>query len=267
MTEITKLRTFDYAGYIQFDVKAGDPAANLATITEELAQLAPDFSEASSSLVVLPELWATGFAYSALPALAAQTPDLLAALQELADRYQTCLAGSLPEKDTSGNNTRYYNTLYITGPTGTTVSYRKQRLFAPMREDSFFTPGKNNGPLDTLAGPVAALVCYDLRFPELTRTQTATGANLLIIAAQWPMARLDHWQTLVQARAIENQVFVVAANRCGTTGSTDFAGHSMIVAPDGSILRDAGKMAQTAGTKLDHTLLSSVRGRFNTVTT
>ena len=116
-------------------------------------------------------------------------------------------------------------------------------------------------------GPVAALVCYDLRFPELLREQTGLGADILVIPAQWPAARLGHWRILVQARAIENQMFVVAANRRGTTGDTVFGGHSMIVAPDGSILLEAGEDEECKGIMLDLEMVSAAKSLFNTALT
>lgn len=263
MTENSQAPAFNSAGYLQFDVKAGEIDANLESVRQGLAGLAAELE--SPAIIVLPELWATGFAYSRLPDLAAATPDLLAALQKLAGQH--IMAGSLPEIATDNGRTSYYNTLYITGPEGVIASYRKQHLFAPMQEDTFFRPGgrDKSGPLNTPAGSLAGLVCYDLRFPELARQQTAAGADLLIISAQWPKARVDHWQTLVQARAIENQLYVIACNRCGATGDTVFAGHSLIVAPDGEVLRAAGEEAASAVVRLDHAVTRTVRGRFNTV--
>jgi len=134
-----------------------------------------------------------------------------------------------------------------------------------MLEDSFFTPGTKLRPIQTDLGPIGALVCYDLRFPELLREQTTLGTELLVVPAQWPAARLDHWRILVQARAIENQMFVVAANRCGSTGDTLFGGHSMIVGPDGSILLEAGENEECKGTMLDLDMITAARSLFSTV--
>ena len=133
-----------------------------------------------------------------------------------------------------------------------------------MQEDAFFTPGKEPRPIQTDLGPIGALVCYDLRFPELLREQTGLGTDLLVIPAQWPATRVSHWRILVQARAIENQMFVVAANRCGATGDTAFGGHSMIVAPDGSILLEAGEDEECKGIMLDFEMVSAARSLFNT---
>ena len=234
--------------------------ANLGQVRQGLAGLGRT-GNTTPALVVLPELWSSGFDYPTLPDLARKTTELLQELKKLSAQYKIILAGSLAEED----NGRYYNTLYITGPEGRLGSYRKQRLFAPMGEESFFTPGTGYGPIDTPHGRLASLVCYDLRFPELARSQAAQGALFLVIAAQWPLERLDHWQTLVRARAIENQMFVIAANRCGATGDTEFAGHSLIVAPDGAVLHQAGQSEEQAMVAIDPGLLDTVRSRFNTL--
>jgi len=250
-----------FAGFLQFDVQSGEIGKNLSRVKDGLAEVAGFHKRISPGIIVLPELWATGFAYEKLPSLAKAIPELLKKLQILAAEYQVLLAGSLPEY---ANNT-YYNTLFITGPAGNAGTYRKQRLFSPMAEETFFTPGEGRGPVHTSLGPVAGLVCYDLRFPELLRQQTALGADLLVVPAQWPAARINHWRILVQARAIENQMFVVAANRCGTTGDTTFGGHSMIVGPDGSILLEAGESEECRGIMLDPAMAPAARSLFSTV--
>jgi len=250
-----------FAGFLQFDVKSGEIDKNLSRVREGLAEIAASHEQISPGIIVLPELWATGFAYDSLPALAERIPDLLEDLQELSVKCQVFIAGSLPEY----SDDNYYNTLYISGPSGVVGTYRKQRLFSPMDEDTFFTPGSNPRPVETSLGPVAGLVCYDLRFPEILREQTSLGANLLVVPAQWPAARVNHWRTLIQARAIENQMFVVAANRCGTTGDTTFGGHSMIVAPDGSILLEAGEDEEFRGQMLDPEMVSAARSLFSSV--
>jgi len=216
---------------------------------------------------IMPEMWATGFDYSNLPALAVQTPAVIATLAKLAARYDIFLAGSLPEQDPAPNI--IYNTLFIAGPNGVVGSYRKQRMFPLIDEDQHLTPGDNPVPINTPLGKIAGLVCYDLRFPELLRTQTARGATLLLISAQWPLVRIDHWRTLVIARAIENQIFVIAVNRSGAdsvAGGIVYGGHSLIVAPDGEILHEAGEEERFACMKIDTSAVDAVRARFNTTT-
>jgi predicted amidohydrolase len=252
-----------FAGFLQFDVRIGDIDSNVARVESGLAEIGAANNRISPGIIVLPELWATGFAYDRLPKLSQKTPEILTNLQVLSIKYQVNIAGSLPEH----YDNLYYNTLYITAPEGLAGAYRKQRLFSPMQEDTFFTPGSVPRPIQTELGPVGGLVCYDLRFPELLREQTSLGADLLVIPAQWPAARLEHWRILVQARAIENQMFVIAANRCGTTGGTLFGGHSMIVAPDGSVLLEAGEDEECKGTLLDLEMVSAARSSFSTVPT
>ena len=252
-----------FAGFLQFDVKSGNIDRNLSRVEEGLAEIAASYKDISPGIIVLPELWATGFAYDKLPELSVETPAILEKLQSFSAKYQINLAGSLPEF----SNHSYYNTLYITTPEGLAGTYRKQRLFGPMKEDEFFTSGSAPLPIQTDLGSIGALVCYDLRFPELLREQTCLGTDLLVIPAQWPAARLGHWRILVQARAIENQMFVIAANRCGTTGETTFGGHSMIVAPDGSILLEAGENEECKGTILDLEMVSVAKSLFSTIPT
>lgn len=264
MSETAAATTAFFTGFLQFDVQSGDISKNLGRVKEGLAGLSGSCREISPGIIVLPELWATDFAYEKLAQLAGNVPELLGQLQELAGEYQVLLAGSLPE---AADNC-FYNTLYIVGSDGIAGTYRKQQLFGPMAEDTFFSPGPPMAPIQTALGPVAGLVCYDLRFPELLRSQAAAGANLLaVISAQWPAARISHWRILVQARAIENQMFVVAANRCGTSGDTPFGGHSMIVGPDGAILLEAGEGEEHGGIMLDPDRVSMVRSVFSTVPT
>ncbi len=252
-----------FAGFLQFDVRIGDIESNVSRVEDGLAEIAAASDQISPGIIVLPELWATGFAYDKLPELAAETSSLLENLQALAAKYKITIAGSLPEFSWDS----YYNTLFITNSQGIAGSYRKQRLFGPMHEDAFFTPGSKPRPIETDLGSIGALVCYDLRFPELLREQTCLGTDLLVIPAQWPAARVNHWRILIQARAIENQMFVIAANRCGTTGETTFGGHSMIVAPDGSILLEASENEECKGTIIDLEMVSAARSSFSTIPT
>lgn len=249
------------AGFVQFPVVMGAPATNLAAVREGLAKLRPS----GPGIIVLPELWATGFAYDQLPALAAATPQLLRELQAEAARYRMHLAGSLPEAVFTEIGSAIHNTLYLVGPQGVCGQYRKQQLFGPMAEDLHFAPGDDPQPMATSLGLIGGLVCYDLRFPELARHQAAQGAGMLVVSAEWPAARLHHWQALVQARAIENQLFVVACNTCGRVGGTEFAGHSLVVGPDGTVLAEADAEAAATLVTVDQALIAEVRQRFRTV--
>ncbi len=261
---MTQRPTTFTAGFLQIDVRPGEIKKNLTQVESGLHELLSGSEIKHPGIIVLPEMWATGFSYNRLTELADRTTDVLEDLKQFSRKYNIILAGSLPEKD----GKCVFNTLFITGAEGVIGAYRKQQLFVPMQEDENLCPGDNPHPIETDLGLLAGLVCYDLRFPELAKSQVSAGANLLIISAQWPLARKDHWRTLILARAIENQVFVIACNRCGAdivAGGTTYAGHSMIVAPDGTNLSEAGEEPTGASVHIDTADVESTRKRFNTV--
>lgn len=252
-----KLTLFPAAAFLQFEVQVERTEDNLQAVRFALQ----GFQAEKTTLIVLPELWASGFDYEHAEELAEKTPDLLAELTRLAEEYNVYFAGSLLEK----KDGRLYNTLFVSGPEGIVGSYRKQHLFSFWKEDAFFSPGCCPVPIATPHGLLAALVCYDLRFPELARSQVFQGAELIVVSAQWPALRLDHWQTLLQARAIENQAYLVACNGCGRSGDIDMAGHSMIIGPDGTVLEQGGSEPLLQAASLDQAALEAVRGRFCSV--
>ncbi len=250
---------FSQAGFLQFEIAFGNPTANLEKVRNLLDELSPG----KKTILVLPELWAYGFDYEHAEDLADQTPYLLKEVASLAAQYDIFLAGSLMEKPMGNRQEEaIYNTLYFVGPEGELGSYRKQHLFALWQEDRFFSPGGTFYPVSTPLGVIGGLVCYDLRFPELGRQQAFQGAQLLLVSAEWPKARIDHWQSLVRARAIENQVFVVACNSYGSTGEHELGGSSMVVGPDGTVLLKAGDGEEALVTDFDENDLSMVRSRF-----
>jgi rfaE bifunctional protein nucleotidyltransferase chain/domain len=249
------------AGVIQFDVRLGDWSGNLQTVVRLTENLAPE----RGALIVLPELWATGFDYGQIKKAAAQTPQLLAELQRLAAKYAALFAGSLVEAAQENGEDRFYNTLFVTSSSGTCGKYRKQQLFAPMAEDQHFTAGDKPLPIRTPFGLVAGSVCYDLRFPGLAAGQAAEGAKIIAVSAQWPTSRREHWRTLLRARAIENQAYVVACNRCGTTGQTEFGGFSAIIGPEGEVLFEAENSEISAAVALNQAKVEALRLGFNTV--
>ena len=107
--------------------------------------------------------------------------------------------------------------------------------------------------------PAATIICYDIRFPELARKLALNGAQLLFVPAEWPHPRLHHWRTLLTARAIENQMYVIACNRVGRSGETSFFGHSMIINPWGEIVTEADENEQIVTAEIDLELVAKVR--------
>jgi len=252
-------RFFPQAGFLQFTITFGKPDANLDKVREMLSQMKPE----RGALIALPELWAYGFDYDHAADFAGRTPSLLQELTSLTAEREIILAGSLLEKQSDGEEDEVlYNTLYFVGPDGVLGSYRKQHLFTPLLEDLHFAPGGPFYPVSSPIGMMGGLVCYDLRFPEFARSQAFHGARVIVVTAEWPQVRIDHWQALVRARAIENQVFVVACNSCGKTGDTLLGGCSMVVGPDGSVLLEAGDGEEGRVTGLDEQVLVEARSRF-----
>jgi rfaE bifunctional protein nucleotidyltransferase chain/domain len=248
---------FPHAACLQLEIRTGEIENNLRQFRELLA--AQQFPE--NTLVALPEVWASGFDWPNTAALAEQTPAILIELHKTAAERRLWFAGSLLEPQSGG---KPCNTLFLVGPDGVAGSYRKQHLFRFWKEEDYLQAGQEPLAISTPFGPLAALICYDLRFPEISRSQVFAGSRLIIISAQWPSARLAHWRLLAQARAVENQAFVVACNGCGAVGEGRLAGHSLIIAPDGQILAEAGEGAGCIQAPLREAELDRLRSRFCT---
>lgn len=247
---------FPAVACLQFPIALGEVERNIQQV-QDLLQAHPP---AANTLVVLPEIWATGFDYSRTQQWGQQAPVILAAMQDMAARHHIFLAGSLTDPVPGGELPR--NTLFVVGAEGVVDSLSKQHLFSFWQEDLFYQPGRLMPLLSTPCGPVGGMVCYDLRFPEVARHQAFAGSRLLMLSAQWPLSRLDHWQTLLRARAIENQCYIAACNGCGQTGTMEMAGHSMIIGPDGTVLQQAGTEAMVIAAKLDAAQVDEQRRRF-----
>ncbi|MGE0155402.1 MAG: carbon-nitrogen family hydrolase [Geobacter sp.] len=224
------------AAAIQFTVQQGDIAANLAYVREALARVAAQ----GAQLALLPEMWSTGFAYRNLSELAQQTDAVVAELQQLSARHQLVIVGSQPEPAGDG---RVYNTAHVIDNGRLVTSYRKLHLFSLLGEDKAFKGGDGWCLAETSLGKIGVIICYDLRFPELSRRLALEGARVICVPAQWPKPRQEHWRTLLRARAIENQLYVVSCNACGLIGKLDFFGMSMIIDPKGEVLADGGELS------------------------
>ncbi len=221
------------AAAVQFNITLGEVDRNLAIAGDALHRVAAR----GAQLAVLPEMWSTGYDYRRLAQLAEETPRVLIALQSLSLELKLVIVGSLPEKQGSS----LYNTLYVIDQGKQVGHYRKLHLFSSMGEDRFLAAGDHSVVVPTSAGRLGLAICYDLRFPELFRKLALEGAEILCIPAEWPKPRQEHWRTLLRARAIENQLFVVATNCCGIQGKLDFFGMSMLISARGDVLQEAGE--------------------------
>jgi omega-amidase len=140
--------------------------------------------------------------------------------------------------------------------------YAKVHRFTFAGEDAHFGAGERPAACDLAGWRVQPAVCYDLRFPELFRTPATRGAELICVIANWPAARESHWLALLKARAIENQAYIAAVNRCGRDPNVEYAGRSQIIGPRGEVIEDAGNGEAVISADLDQTLLRQYRGQF-----
>ncbi len=236
---------------IQMNVSLGSPEKNLARIKKLLEPV-----NKSPDIILLPELWNSGYDFENFAKLAATTPAMLENLAIVAETRGSYIGGSLVEED-SGN---FYNTFFLTDPKGNHIAaYRKIHLFSLMNEDRHFSPGHRPCLVEVCGLKVGLMTCYDIRFPELSRNLTLQGAQLLLICAQWPRPRTAHWRTLLQARAIENQLFVAACNRIGQGKEHRYPGSSAIIDPWGeTILKTPNHQGAFTAT-IDFTKVKEVR--------
>jgi predicted amidohydrolase len=191
-----------------------------------------------AGLVVLPEMWLTGYAYRRMQELAKGTPESLHRVGALAKKYGYFVVGSWAE---DGEDGHLQNTACLIGPDGRVrARYRKVHLFGPMKETRHFLRGREAVVASVEVGKIGLALCYDLRFPELARRMALAGAELLLYPAQWPEVRLGHFHTLLAARAIENQLFTAGVNRAGRSTAVQFGGGSVVVGPRGEVLAELG---------------------------
>ena len=246
---------------IQMDIEFAAPEINLERTLTFLEKAVADRAD----IAVLPEMWSCGYDLGNIGEHAAKTPYIVEKLAAFAKKNTISIhAGTLPaETDTLLSKKRYTNRAYFIDKNGIIVSqYDKVHLFRLMNEDKFFKAGNKIGVFDSEYGKIGMLTCYDLRFPEAFRSLALQGADIIILPAQWPNPRLSHWMTLAVARAIENQLFIIAVNRVGSDPKSTFFGHSMVINPWGEILADAGSANESVLTvEIETELIASVRSK------
>ena len=218
---------------VQMSAVPGDVRGNLARIAAHVRAGA----EAGCRLLLFPEIADLGYD---MPAIAEHGPGswplVKDTLRELAATYAVCLVCGVCLPDGAGRS----NALVVFGPDGSILArYRKIHLFAAgdADETGVFTPGSRIESFELDGLRFGLSICYDLRFPELFRVQALDGCHALLLASAWPRARLDIWDALCVARAVENQCYLLAANLVGDRGVFPFGGHSVFVTPAGRATR------------------------------
>lgn len=218
---------------VQTDIVLGEPRTNLEAIHPFVAEA----HRRGADLVVLPELWSTGYDLERADELAEPLDDYTArVLSGWARAYRLWIVGSLLLRLGEG----VYNAAPLFGPEGQVLGpYCKIHRFGPMAEDRWLAAGHLPGVFDLPWGRIGVAICYDLRFPELFRGYAVAGARLILLPSEWPHPRLAHWRTLLRARAIEDQCFIAAVNRVGSDRTNTFCGHSAIIDPWGETIAEA----------------------------
>jgi omega-amidase len=243
---------------IQIHIQMGQPDENYRKVSEQLRQAIR--GAVKPDVILLPEMWNTGYALEHIEQLADQQGERTKKLiSDFCREHKVyVIAGSVADR--IGGQVR--NTTYVFDRTGTVVAdYSKIHLFRLMNEEKHLTAGNHIGQFDLEGISAGMMICYDIRFPELTRKLALGGAKVAFISAEWPHPRLHHWRTLLMARAIENQMYIVACNRVGISGDTEFFGHSMIIDPWGEIVAEADEHEALVCAELDLAVVDQVRQR------
>jgi omega-amidase len=238
---------------LQIDIEWEDKVANHDQVARRLA--AAGFEP--GTLVVLPEMFATGFSMNAAGIDDTETQASQSFLRRMATTHQIWIQAGLVTRRTDG---RPANQSVVYDPTGTEVArYDKIFPFAPGGELEHYAAGERVVLYSWGGFTVASFICYDLRFPEIFRLAAARGANLYTVIASWPERRTGHWVALLQARAIENQAWVIGVNRCGRDPYLGYSGRSLIIDPHGTIVSDAGTGEGLITATLDRAALDEYR--------
>src|SRR5881394_770528 len=220
---------------VQLDIVWENKPASYHRV-ERLLEATPP---APGSLVLLPELFSTGFSMNVPAVREGSERETERFLATLARRHGVFMLGGLVVSKTNGMGN---NQALVFAPDGQEVArYSKLQTFTPGGETDNYDAGQSIVLFDWEGFTVAPFICYDLRFPEHFRTATRRGAQLITVIANWPVARIHHWITLLQARAVENQAYVAGVNRVGTEPKLTYNGQSLIISPKGEILSQAGQ--------------------------
>lgn len=233
-------------GVIQAETIFAAPQKNRLSLEPQIDQL----SKQGIDVLLLPETWNVGFFPSNVQEIVQEDGEAsIQWLTRIAQKYKLNIVGGSIAHMEQG---RLVNRSYILNRAGEIVAtYDKMHLFSPGREATQFEHGEEVVLFELDGIRCGIEICYDLRFPELSRKLALAGAEVIFIPAQWPHPRALHWQTLARARAIENQCYVVTCNGCGQANQLVSCGHSAAYAPFGEIVEQAGETAASFIAVLD----------------
>jgi len=240
---------------IQHDIVWEKPAENFAAITPMIDTAVAE----GAGMVVLAEMWSTGFSMNSEEV--AESPDgpTSTFMSETAARTGAWVVGSFPEH-TDGYE-RPTNRLLMAGPNGEDHRYSKIHPFTYAREHEHYAAGRDRLTVEIDGVRITPFICYDLRFSDLF-WDAAPTTDCYIVPANWPEVRREHWATLLRARAIENQAYVVGVNRVGSAGRLDYSGDTRIIDPAGETIEAPPGQVATVMGDIDPEVVARVRADF-----
>jgi len=195
-----------------------DPLKNHVHLSKKIKSI-----DQQTDLIILPEMFPTGFSMNAAPLAEEPKGASLRWMQEMANTYETAISGSVIVKE----NDLFYNRLYFVFPNGTFETYDKRHTFTYAGEDKVYAAGKERLVVNYKGWKIRPLICYDLRFPVWARNDQ--DYDMIFYIASWPKSRMRAWDTLLRARAIENMAYCIGVNRTGMDGNQhEYVGHSAV---------------------------------------
>jgi omega-amidase len=249
---------------IQTPLHWEDKTANLDMLTGKISAI-----QEPTELIVLPEMFSTGFSMEKDSLAETMDGPTVAWMRKTAAGKSAIITGSFIAREETENGPAFYNRLVWMLPTGKFGYYDKRHLFAYGKEDQHYSAGKKRLIASVMGWKVNLQICYDLRFPVWLRQshgleiQTQPEYDLLIVVANWPSARSLAWRTLLQARAIENQCYVIGVNRTGSDGKgLSYAGESMVLGPLGEPIKLFGAEEDIFSHTLNREQLEDTRIKF-----
>ena len=238
---------------LQVDIVWESPQSNIEKYTAMINSIATDVD-----VIILPEMFSTGFSMN--PSICAETMDgkSVAWMQEMASQKQVAIMGTLAIKE----NDRFYNRFVFVNPRGEIGIMNKRHLFSYGGEGKVYSSGKERLVIDYKGWKICPMICYDLRFPVWTRN--ANDYDVLIFMANWPKPRINAWDALLKARAIENMCYTIGVNRVGVDGNKlEYIGHTQVIDTLGNIVSDSVEEKEMAiVTTIDRKILIETRRKF-----
>ncbi|NMM47183.1 amidohydrolase [Marinigracilibium pacificum] len=241
---------------IQSSLHWHQPDANRAMFEEKIWQ-----ANSKTDIIVLPEMFTTGFSMDAIDLAETMNGPTHKWMKQIASQMDCCITGSIICKE----NGNVYNRLLWVMPDGKTQHYDKKHLFSMVGEDEKFSSGNDLLIVTYKGWRICPLICYDLRFPVWSRNvhDNQLVYDLLIYVANWPNARIEAWETLLKARAIENLSYCVGVNRIGEDGNNIlYSGSSMVVSPKGKNIWYNNESEEIFETELSYESLINFRKKF-----